>query len=444
MKRNATPIIVFDIGGTWFRFGLLSSKNRLLSTSKRPAINYKNTPHKSVKELQKKLVNFIWTHTKIIREKFPRKKLNTVSISMGAALNAHTGYIFNSGPLWGPKCEPFDLKRELNRKDKSVKWVIVNDVSAALLKNIQTLSPKQNSKITLVTISSGIGARTYDWKTKTIPVDPKFGIQGEIGHIPVSYEFRNLRFELVCDCGGLNHLNAFCSGRGIDVVLSVIQKRFVGDYKKSSLYQNSQDKKTSFTDFLRAIKRKDTFSLEILDSVTKPLAELLISLFTFEPETSKILLTGGVVHSLGKAYSESLTRNLNLIGLYQITNRNRHFFRKKVEIAKDNNNSGLIGAGIYARIKKLENNEKALSTAQNVQYQIITKNNLFNIDNPPDIFTFNTGGFPSKRRLVIIDSNVIKHHGGKINYYLKHHLIDAQIVSVKVNEEPKHIGLSLK
>lgn len=103
VKENF-PVIVFDIGGTWFRFGLYSINNRLISSSKTKAINYLNTPHKTALELQKKYSDL---------------NLKNVSISMGAALNAHNGLILNSGPLWGPQCKPFNLKFYLEKLYRS-------------------------------------------------------------------------------------------------------------------------------------------------------------------------------------------------------------------------------------------------------------------------------------------------------------------------------------
>ncbi|MFH0859332.1 MAG: ROK family protein [Patescibacteria group bacterium] len=422
------PIIVFDIGGTWFRSGLYTAKNKLISVDKIKAINYKNTSYKIITQLQNLLVDYLIAQTEKIQQNNSHLSIKVAAISIGAALNAHNGFILNSGPLWGSKCQPFNLMSSLNKKKPSIKWHIVNDISASLLRNIQQNSHKHNLKTTLITISTGIGARTYDFTSKSIPVDPKYGVQGEIGHIPIKFSFRNHQINLNCDCGGKNHLNAFCSGRGIESVLSKIT-----------------NKKFNFYRFLNLVKSGDDFANEILNAVTKPLAELIINLFTFDPLISQIILTGGVVHSLGKKYLESLLNNLNKIGMYQITSDDKNYFRKKISLGVKDDNSGMIGAALYAKLNcAFINKDVQLSTTQPIIYKVYSINDLFNLKQPPKLFKLNNGYYQSSRRIIFIDKNVDKFYGTKIRKYLKFHQIRAIIIPIQVSESRKNKQLLLK
>lgn len=331
MDKN---VIVFDIGGTWFRSGIYTKGGELICVSRQPAKNYKKTAFKTMQELQGKLVTYIKEEVARLRKAFPQGNLSHIAISMGAALNAHTGYIFNSGPLWGPNCLPFDLHSKLTEVIPGMYISIINDVSAALLREVTQAKNKSFSKIMLITVSTGIACRIFEVQKGAIPVDKVYGLQGEIGHIPIRFTYNHKDIALRCDCGEENHLNAFCSGRGIEKVLQSVGKQ-----------------ETSFSDFIQAVLKGDAFAISILHAVTKPLAELLLVTFTFDPETEKVIFTGGVTHALGKHYMQSLLHQLNETGMYQITNQDPKFFEKRLFLGKDDDKSSLIGAALSFKYK---------------------------------------------------------------------------------------------
>lgn len=325
MIKDKEAVAVFDIGGTWFRSGLHTKAKGLTLLSKQPAYNYKNTAHKNVLELQNKLVDYLVQQV----EYFHNHNPNTfaASISMGAALNGHTGEILNSGPLWGPACEKFDLLAALRERLPDIEWMAINDVSAALLRHVDSPQNIHLKRINLITVSSGIACRTYERDRKCIPLN-EVGIQGEIGHIPIKFTVFDKTLKEICDCGGANHLNAFSSGRGIENVV-----RDIG----------SQD--NPHRHFSDAVKANDVFALEILDAVTFPIADMIIHMLTIDPEIEKIVMTGGVVHSIERQYIQSLLKNLEQIGLYQVPDQPT-FFRKIIELGLNDDNSGLLGAAI--------------------------------------------------------------------------------------------------
>lgn len=321
-------IIVFDIGGTWFRSGIYTKEKQLIAITKESAINYKNTSFETTQELQKKLVFYIKTQVTNLKKKYPQKQLSTIGISMGAALNAHTGYILNSGPLWGPTSVSFDLPKMLSENIPGMSIYIINDVSAALLREISEIKNISFSKIMLITISTGIACRIFDVKRGIIPIDKVYGLQGEIGHLPIRFTYKRKYITLNCDCGEKNHLNSFSSGRGIEKIIQ-FQKR-----------------RESFSNLITGLEQRDEFAKGILDAVTKPIAELLLIIFTLDPEIEKVIFTGGVTHALKTHYLNSILYHLNKTGMYQITNQDRKFFEKRIFIGKDDDKSGLIGAAL--------------------------------------------------------------------------------------------------
>lgn len=316
MQSNCC-IAVFDIGGTWFRSGVYSKSSGLALMSKVPAVNYKNTSYKQALELQLKLVDYLAGQIKYFREQ--HITVDAAVISMGAALNGHTGMILNSGPLWGPACKPFDLLKHLRPKMPDVDWMVINDVSAALLRHVDEPRFAQARRVSLITVSSGIACRTYDRSHRCIPLN-KDGIQGEIGHIPINFSLGGQTIRKRCDCGKMNHLNAFSSGRGI------ANLRYSGH-------------------FFEDVNAGKQAAIDLLNAVTYPLADMIIHMLTIDSEIEKIILTGGVVHSIEKAYIRSLTANLKKIGMYQVSDPSL-FFKEIITLGVDDDRSGLLGAAI--------------------------------------------------------------------------------------------------
>lgn len=433
-------VVVFDIGGTWFRSAVLT-KDVIRFKSKKEAINFKNHPDKSIEELHNGLVEYFIDETNRLKEKAGINGKVTVGISMGAALNGHTGKILNSGPLWGIKSKPFNLLEALEGKQTDINWVVLNDVTAGLIQHVSNLPKDNYSRIMLITVSTGIAARTYDSKTNEVPLNQEHGLQGEIGHIPVHFSFCEKPIELICDCGGKNHLNAFSSGRGIEAVLNYVAKSYEKDYSVSLLSQANF--KLSFDNFIFAIEKKDQLALKILDAVTFPFAQILVNAFTIDASIDLILLTGGVVHSLKDHYIESLLKNLTKIGLYQVTNKDPNFFKKRIKMVPDDD-AGLIGVGHFARRQPLKtNNQKKplvwnVSSTQVIEYTIFEESNLFSNSNS---FFYNKihFGHSLEEAVVIIDLNVYELHNKKISKYFQTHGITAHIIPMSVSEENKAI-----
>jgi 2-epi-5-epi-valiolone 7-kinase len=346
-----TEVIAFDIGGTWFRSGLAIAKNELVSVTRRPAINYTNTAYREISDLQTALVDYLVVEANRLRSEHASQGTRLVGISMGACINAHSGRVLNSGPLWGVDCVPFDLLAALRTRAPHFDWVIINDITAALLRHKDEPTYADAPRMTLITVSTGIGCRTYDARLHTVPVDPVHGVQGEIGHIPISFSYREQPIILTCDCGALNHVNAFCSGRGIASLIPLLSAKYTDDFHNSLLSELSQGLpgRVSVEDLVIAVHNLDSFALSILDAVTFPLAHIIVNLLTIDPEVEYVLFVGGVVNSFGSQYLESLLHRLDSIGLYQVTLYDPEFFKRRIRFGFLDDSSGLIGAALAAR-----------------------------------------------------------------------------------------------
>lgn len=343
----AGNIVVFDIGGTYFRSGIWVN-GRLGSVTRRPAINYLNTPHEDPVELQEALADYLVAETDRLREE-AKSAVTRASISLGAPVDAHSARVLQSGPLWGPGSRPFELGSALMQRRPDLRWTIANDVTAGLLGYVKSSRAEQNGRILFVTVSTGIGSRLYDFARGGVPVDPIHGIQGEIGHLPVEARFRGTNLSFICDCGGADHLNAYASGRGLLKVLRALTNLAPDELAVSGMpYAREADDDVVLGAFSSGVSAGDGLAREVLNTITRPLAQILSALLTHDPLLGSIVLSGGVVNALEPAYSACLDRQFRENGLFQITERDPSYLSRRLRLAAPDDLSGLIGAGHLA------------------------------------------------------------------------------------------------
>lgn len=339
--------VVFDVGGTWFRSAVWCGAGALVGRSRRPAIAFHHHPDRDVATLQRDLVDWLVAETVRLRREHDAEP--RAAISMGAALNAHDGFVHGSGPLWGPAGRPLDLLAELRRAAPDVAWTILNDVTAALLRHVAEQGPRGDGRTMLVTISSGIACRVFDHRRRCVPVEPRHGLQGEIGHLPVRCVFGGRQVEAVCDCGGANHLNAFASGRGLDALLAhVLALPDGGGSASSSLARDADGAAPTVPRLLAAARAGDGWSRSLVSAAFEPLANVLRVQFAHDPELDPVLFVGGVAAALGDQLVAILCEHLERDGLYGISSREPDWFRRRLCLGRLDDDSGLLGCGIAA------------------------------------------------------------------------------------------------
>lgn len=338
-------ILVFDIGGTWFRSGYVDELGKLTNVSKTPAVNFKNSPSLKIEEMQGSLVSYLLSETQRLQKITKPFAAKRIAISIGAALNSHTGLVLDSGPLWGSRSKPVDLLGMLEKRMPTMEWTILNDITAALIWHVSQ-TRKVFKKASLFTVSTGIGSRIYDSQTGKFPVHQELGIQGEVGHLPITFTIGQKVIEQPCDCGGLDHLSAFCSGRGIEALLPLASESFREEFQESSLKDNPPDE-LSFADLVESTRKGERFAYKFIDAVTLPISKVLLQMFTFDADIDLVFIVGGVVHSLQPYYEESLHRHLDRLGLYLIHDYNRNFFRERIKIEDSDEQAGMRGAALF-------------------------------------------------------------------------------------------------
>lgn len=340
-------IIVFDLGGTYFRSALYTQKEGLKEISKQPALNFCNASQGiTVQELKQKLISYLVLTARYYAKKAAADHIY-VSISLGAALNNNTGIVYGSGPLWGNDNTKFNLLNVLNKAASEFTWYLVNDVTAAITHYASYPEMTKVRKILLLTISTGIACRIFDTRNQCIALD-EFGLQGEIGHLPVTLIFNGKPLELICDCGVHNHLSSFSSGRGLMRLMSFLAEQQSTLWKTSKLAQ-LQKKGLNQEDVLKkALAEKDEFALKILYLATQNVAAILRNALAMDPEIDHIILTGGVIINLSGYYREMLLRHFSEHGLYLTSDFDPMYFERKIILDDGFKVNNLIGAALYA------------------------------------------------------------------------------------------------
>lgn len=336
---------VFDLGGTWFRWGYYLPAHGLSKYWRVPAISYLSQPHSSAAELQEAMVEFITARMQELCAAHPRQ-VKRVSVSVGAPVNARNGIVLGSGPLWGPAAGPFPLQERLQRALPPFSWYVFNDITALLAPYMRTDSVY--AKTMLITVSSGIGSRLFDHRRGSIPFDGEHGVQGEIGHLVCTFELSGRRLDRYCECGGRNHINAFASGRGIAATLKSIAALEAGCARISPDAWLEADDGYRCKAWQAALAEGNESAETLLDAFVQPLARILAAALTLDPQIERIVMTGGVVHGLGKCYRDALQRVFRHEELYQITARDPDYLNRRLYWEEPDDFSGLRGAGLYA------------------------------------------------------------------------------------------------
>jgi glucokinase len=343
-----SAIAVFDLGGTWFRWGCYRPAHGLTDCKRAPALNYLSYPSSTAADLQLALGDFIVSHVQELREG-GLPGLRVVGVSIGAPVNAHDMTVLGSGPLWGRSAGPFHLHKYLRKSLPDLQWHVINDVTALLAPYM--VGDTHYSKTLLITVSSGVGSRLYDHRAHRIPYDEVYGVQGEIGHLVCSFELDGKRINRLCECGGWNHLNAFASGRGIAETLRELPALTVSYqdmFAESLAVWREAGGDYRLQAFCEALQRGNESAAGLLDAFVTPLSRTLATALTLDPEIDRIVMTGGVVHGLGKYYQDALQRTFLREELYQITPSDPSYLARRLHWEDLDDYSGLRGAGLYA------------------------------------------------------------------------------------------------
>ncbi|MFD3510995.1 ROK family protein [Nocardia sp. NPDC058666] len=337
------PVIVFDLGGTWWRCAVVSPAGELTDHDRHPAVTKAGTGS-NTDSLRELMVQFLLAQTRRLLEIHPGA--SDVGISIGAATNGHTGQILASAPLWGDSADPFDLRAALRENEPRTRWWVVNDVTslALAIAHRPAVRAMGVKTVAAVTVSSGIAARTIDVESGAVVLDRVHGIQGEIGHLPAVVTAQLSTDPPVCDCGAVGHVSAIAAGKAIDRRLAQLA---------GILGADANTEPTPLARLRTALEADNAYATTFLDSVTAPLAKALLYLLTIDPRIDHVFMSGGVVDTLTDHYMNSMYRCLEADGLYLVSTHQPTVFRDRISRLESDGLDPLRGAGLFARTRSL-------------------------------------------------------------------------------------------
>lgn len=401
----------------------------------RPSISVQRTTDVSGRDLQDSLVNYLIDDIKTLRNT-QQVAPDVVAVCLGAAINEKNGVAVGSAPLWGPGAPDFDLAAELQAHAPEYEWVVVNDVTALALFHAASLPHARAHRLAALTISTGIALRTLDLATGSVPCDTVHGLQGEIGHLPAGFELGGVTLHLPCDCGEMDHVSSFCSGPGMERTLSTLADRHAE--LNLSPVPGNVDELTS------GIKEGCGEARRVLDAVTRPLAQILLNHAALDPQVELTFLSGGVVQAFGDTYRESLLRNMSEMGLYQVTNRDPDYFKRRISVACADQLAGMRGAGLRARAEEVNRRSTkertwVVDTLQPVRYSVRYTPDVLSSQNKAlaEAAQFNPSS-PAVR-VAVVDAVVAEIYGTRIRDYFEGHGVPLRLISVAASEPSKRL-----
>ena len=364
-----------------------------------------------------------------------------VGISLGAAINARTSEVMNASQLWGPNSPSFALLEELRAARADLFWTLVNDVTALAAHFAGEYLPESRRRLCVITVSTGIGARIIDRATRKLPYSQPFGLQGEIGHLPVDFQFWGAAVELACDCGAMGHMNAYSSGRGIAKLM-----RHIGSSGQRKDWAVIDPGSNSWAEILLAdLYNLDPLALSLVRAVTLPIARAVSWIVTIDPEVDSIVVCGGVANGLAPFFEAALRDNIQNEPLYLQTEFTGERGERLVHIAADSDDSGLRGAATLAQPSAavpIEIGESPTETRwrmiepRTTEYDVVVTQS----DGPSRLIQ-SLESLHEGSAIVFVDNGVPQHHQARYISEFARLRTSPYLVHVPLDESEKSWGL---
>jgi predicted NBD/HSP70 family sugar kinase len=247
--------------------------------------------------------------------------------------------ILSAPTLFGKGSTSFDVPLELHaRTGREIH--ILNDVSAAAWYLSSRISA---DRFMVITVSSGIGSKIFDRNHRSGVLDsPPYS--GEIGHVRVD----DSPSAAQCDCGGIGHLGAIASGRGIERAARRLARHRLDHFVQSACslrFHGVPEHLTNEDHIVPAARGGDEWALGVVRDCTRPLAKVLLSV-TLATGLEKIVLIGGFALQLGPIYLRLLNELLREASDYGVI---ANCLPDLVQLGEADEEACLYGAAAYAR-----------------------------------------------------------------------------------------------
>lgn len=327
--------IVFDVGGTYLRSGVLFADGKLGRVERQRLESHVDGYEAAAiwNEIVEAIVDFV-------EELAPCASPSAPLVVAFPGPVAAGGRVLSAPSLIGSRGCPYDFGRELgHRTGRPVH--LLNDLSAAAwYVGTQT----DANRFMVVTVSSGIGSKIYD-RSQSPAVLDQIPYAGEIGHLVVN----DAADAPVCDCGGRGHLGAIASGRGIERAACRTALRDPEEFGRSLCAREfgaQAGRLTNEDHLVPAAVQGDEWALGIIRSCTVPLARALCTVL-LGAGLDEVAVIGGFAQRLGQPYLRILGEEFARIATYEPLGEDP---AKRIWLAKAGEETCLLGAAEYAAL----------------------------------------------------------------------------------------------
>ena len=313
--------IGIDIGGTNIGAGLVDENLKIVYRLEIPT-----NKEKGYAFIRDNIISII--EKMILKAEKEDKKIHSIGIGIpGIADRKGDNIIYCTNLNW----KNVPLGKELRRRF-DIKINIENDASlAGIAENILGMSRGYESSV-FITIGTGLGGGIIlNNKLYTGP----HGIASEIGHMIVGENFYH------CNCGNNGCLETFASSTAME---KYIRKMIQEGYKDTILLEKVKEPKDIDTRLIfESAEEGDTLSNLAVDRMVKYLTIGIVNLINvIDPE---IILIGGGVARAGDFLLDKINKLLPEYILFKEVEYG------KVQLAKLENDAGIIGAALLNKYK---------------------------------------------------------------------------------------------
>src|SRR5260221_3074232 len=281
--------LVFDLGGTHLRCGVADATG--LRDVTRTRIDNFLGGH-SPGEILRRIIQHIAAYEALAGARVPPGAPIVVSFPGPVADRGRT---LDAPTVFGRAGRPPDFAADLRRRTRRDVFVL-NDLSAAAWRLSRTHG---THRFLVVAVSSGIGSKIFDARHRDgVLDDPPYA--GEIGHITVDWGPDAPR----CDCGGVGHLGAIGSGRGIERLArrraALAPEAFAASLCATRFCGGTGDL-TNEEHLVPGAIAGDAWALSVVRDGTRALARTLATV-VLASGVRRIIVTGGFACALGPVY----------------------------------------------------------------------------------------------------------------------------------------------
>lgn len=318
---NKDVYLGIDIGGTSVKVGFVDEEGTIIKKWEIPMVK---------EDLGEHFLKKLWDSILVEKKELSLKEEQILAIGVGSAgfIHAEKGFIYKSVNIgW----ENFPLGEKLNELS-NLPVFVENDANIAALGELWQGSGKGEDHLIMVTLGTGVGGGIIVNKQV---LNGENGTAGEIGHMIVE------KNGVLCNCGRKGCLETIASATGI--VRIALEKIKENPQSKLALHYN-KTKEITAKDVFQLAKAQDQVAKEIVTKVGEVLG-LAIANLGAVINPGKVLIGGGVSRA-GDQLLKVVQRAFQKYALPRVKNV------CEIEIAKLENDAGIIGAAYLAKSKQ--------------------------------------------------------------------------------------------